>query len=226
VPKPSHPLPIARNSSKPAARSGAKATAKPSSRQTKTTGGRTGGRSRGLPISAPGGGAISWWNRLSSERKIDILGVILALLGLLSILSLLSKENGTLTRWWVTALRQAGGMGAFILPIGLLLLGLWLILRKVDRFPSPSGERLTGLILLYFNILAWMHLLRGGGWELAGNGGGGGYGGAFFERLLVGAIGEGGTVIFLAAWLIIALVMALDISVTEFFAFGTGAVGT
>lgn len=168
---------------------------------------------------APSLGIMEWWQRLPAERKIDLLGIVLAIIGLLSVLSLLSKEHGALTQWWVTALRQAGGYGAFILPVYLLLLGLWLILRKIERFPSPSGERVTGLVLLYFNILAWLHLLGGGGWELAAAGQGGGYAGAVFERTLVGAIGAGGAVIFLAAWLVIGVVMALDISVTEFFAF-------
>ncbi|HMN62451.1 MAG TPA: hypothetical protein PJ988_18950, partial [Anaerolinea sp.] len=63
---------------------------------------------------------------------MDVLGVFLALVGLFSILSLLSKEHGVLTNWWVTALRQTGGIGAFILPVGILLLGLWLVLRKVE----------------------------------------------------------------------------------------------
>jgi S-DNA-T family DNA segregation ATPase FtsK/SpoIIIE len=169
------------------------------------------------------GGGLGWWQRLSAERKIDVLGVFLALLGLLSILSLLSKEHGTLTNWWVTALRQTGGSGAFILPVGLLLLGLWLILRKIDRFPSPSGERMTGFILLYVNILTWIHLIGSnpilGGWDLAAEGKGGGYIGAIFERGLVNLLGQGGAIIVLAAWGIIALVMALDISVTELFAF-------
>ena len=161
----------------------------------------------------------NWWTRLSPERRIDLLGIILALVGFLSILSLLSNEHGLLTRWWVTGLRQAGGLGAFILPVGLFFLGVWLVLRKIDRFPTPSGERLTGILLLYFNILAWLHLGAGGGWELAAAGGGGGYAGAVFERLLVGGLGYAGAVIFLSAWLILAIVMVLDISVTEFFAF-------
>ena len=70
---------------------------------------------------------------------MDILGVILALIGLFSILSLLSAEHGMLTGWWVTAMRQAGGVGAFILPVGILLLGLWLILRKMERIPVSFG---------------------------------------------------------------------------------------
>jgi S-DNA-T family DNA segregation ATPase FtsK/SpoIIIE len=161
----------------------------------------------------------NWWTRIPPERRIDILGIILALIGFLSLLSLLSTEHGTLTRWWVTGLRQAGGVGSFILPAGLLLWGIWLILRKIDRLPTPSGERLAGIILIYFNILAWLHIVSGGGWALAAAGGGGGYGGAVIERLLVDGLGGAGAVILLSAWMILAVVMLFDISVTELFAF-------
>ncbi len=155
---------------------------------------------------------------------MDVLGVVLALLGLASILSLLSKEHGVLTRWWVTALRQAGGMGAFILPLGILLLGLWLILRKVERIPSPSGERLTGVILLYANVLSILHLGAGGGWELAAAGQGGGYIGAVFERVLVAGLGKSGAWVMLIAWLLIAVVLSLDISISDLVKFISGLI--
>ena len=161
---------------------------------------------------------------MSPERRIDILGIILALVGFLAILSLLSSEHGVLTLWLIHALQQAGGTGAFILPLGLMLLGIWLVLRKIDRFPTPSGERLTGIVLLYLNVLSWLHFFTGKGWEIAASGQGGGYIGAFFTALLVGGLGSGGTVIILVSWLVIAVVLALDISVTELFGFFRGQV--
>ncbi len=157
----------------------------------------------------------SWWNGLSAERKVDILGIVMALVGLLSLLSLLSKEHGVLTRWWVTAMRQAGGSGAVVLPLGLMLLGVWLILRKIERIPAPSGERVTGFLLLYANVLTILHVLAGGGWEAAAAGLGGGYIGAFFERALVNGLGVTGAWVLLAAWLLIAVILSLDISVND-----------
>ncbi len=186
----------------------------------KASGGRSAGRSRAPAAEPPA--QPGWWERLSPERRIDILGIILALVGFLSLLGLLSSEHGVLTRWLIDALRQTGGLGAFILPLGLMLLGVWLVLRKIDRFPTPSGERLTGLVLLYLNILTWLHFWKGGGWALAATGSGGGYIGAFFERALVGAVGGGGALILLVSWLVIAVVMTLDISVTELFNFFRG----
>lgn len=158
---------------------------------------------------------VSLWGSLSAERKLDVLGVFLALLGLLSLLSLLSGSNGSVTGWWVNFLQKAAGWGSFILPLALLGIGLWLVLRNIDRLPLLSAERVTGVLLLLVNLLAWLHLFSGGGWELAAAGKGGGHIGAAFERLLVNGLGTAGAVIVLAAWLILALIFTFDISVSD-----------
>jgi len=147
--------------------------------------------------------------------------VFLALLGLLSLLSLLSGTNGSVTGWWVNFLRQAAGWGAFILPLALLGIGLWLVLRNIDRLPLLSAERLTGVVLLLVNLLTWLHLFGGGGWELAAAGKGGGHIGSAFERLLVNGLGSVGAIIVLAAWLVLALIFTFDISVSDLTRFFT-----
>jgi S-DNA-T family DNA segregation ATPase FtsK/SpoIIIE len=101
----------------------------------------------------------SWsWNRLSIDRRLDIIGVVLALTGLLTLLSLFSSTNGAVTGWWTQAVKSIAGWGSFVLPVTLILVGIWLVLRNVERLPMLSAERLTGLVLLYLNILAWMHM--------------------------------------------------------------------
>lgn len=167
------------------------------------------------PAPVPRSTVVGWWSRLSNERKLDILGVVLTLLGLITILSLLSEQRGRLTQLWVDILYAISGWGAFILPAALVLSGLWLVFRNIERIPFPSLERVAGLVLLYWNMLAWAHLLQGGGWELANQGQGGGFLGAVAERLLVGGIGKAGAVVVLLAWLLIALVFTLDVSVGQ-----------
>lgn len=156
-------------------------------------------------------------SNLSTDRKLDILGVILALIGLLTLLSLLSSENGTLTGMWINTLKQISGWGTFVLPVALIILGLWLVMRNVEKLPMLSTERLVGIILLYFNLLAWLHFFAGGTWELAAKGVGGGYVGAFFDINLVNALGKAGGVIVMAAWMVIALVLAFDLSLPEIY---------
>ncbi len=98
------------------------------------------------------------WNRLSLDRKLDILGIVMVLVGLLTILSLASSNNGTITGWWVISISRIAGLGSFILPIVLIIVGIWFVLRNVERLPMLSAERITGLTLLYLNILGWMHM--------------------------------------------------------------------
>ncbi len=151
------------------------------------------------------------WRGLSPERKLDLLGVLLALVGVLSLFSLLSGQRGA----WVRALNSLAGWGAFVLPLALIGIGLWLVLRNLERLPLLSAERIAGSLMLYLNLLTWLHFLVGGGWERAQNGVGGGYLGAFFEWVLVSAVGVAGAVVALAAWLVISLVFLLDLSLPE-----------
>lgn len=155
------------------------------------------------------------WDSISNDRKLDILGVFLALVGFLTLLSLLSSENGTLTGMWIGALQKVAGWGTFVLPVALIVVGLWLVLRNLESLPILSAERIFGFILLYLNLLAWLHFFAGGTWELAREGVGGGYIGAFLEITLVTALGRAGGVILMAAWMIIALVFSFDLSLPE-----------
>ncbi len=157
------------------------------------------------------------WNSISNERKLDVLGIVLAVLGFLTILSLLSKQRSSVTGWWVSSISKIAGWGTFILPIALLTIGIWLVLRNVEKLPLFSAERVVGIFILYLNLLVWLHLLSSGGWELAQNGKGGGLIGAFFEQFLVNGLGFSGAVVVLIAWLLIALGLTLDVSIPDLF---------
>ncbi len=167
---------------------------------------------------APARQRSEWsWGKVSPERKLDILGIALALVGLLTLLSLLSPSHGTLTGAWVLLLSQVAGWGTFVLPLALLIVGLWLLFRNIEKLPLLSGVRLTGIVLIYLNLLAFLHLLGGGGRELAQAGQGGGYVGYLFELVLKDSIGQAGMVVVLIAWLLIALAFSFDLSLTDLF---------
>ncbi|HSV86334.1 MAG TPA: DNA translocase FtsK 4TM domain-containing protein, partial [Levilinea sp.] len=164
--------------------------------------------------SRPGGWS---WGSISNERKIDVLGVAMALVGLLTLLSLLSREQGQATGLWIVLMGQLAGSGAFVLPVALILVGLWLVFRNIDRLPLLSLERILGLALLYLNILAFLHLVTGGNYGSAAEGQGGGYIGAFFAWMLTLGFGLAGAYVAVAAWFLIALAFTLDISISELF---------
>ena len=81
----------------------------------------------------------------------------MTLVGLLTLLSLSSSRHGSLTGLWVSTIRSATGWGTYLLPLGLIALGLWLILRHFERVPLLGLERAIGLVLIYFNLLTWLH---------------------------------------------------------------------
>lgn len=159
---------------------------------------------------------------LSLDRKLDIIGVVMALIGFLTLLSLASSAQSPLTSGWIALLRRGFGLGAYILPITLLGLGVWLILRHFERIPLLSIERLLGLVLLFANLLTLLHAAqlpatRTANFALAANGQGGGYVGGVILALLQAGLGIGGVFIALGAWLLIALTMTFDVSVIEMF---------
>lgn len=159
---------------------------------------------------------------LSLDRKLDITGIVLLFIGLLTLLSFISLQNSSLTGGWNKLLGEAFGVGRYLFPLGLMLIGGWLILRKFERIPSLVIERVLGFILLFLNILAVIHFieqvfLKQDPFAIAQLGEGGGYTGAYMNHWLLIALGVGGTAIALAAWFLIALALALDVSVSQLF---------
>jgi S-DNA-T family DNA segregation ATPase FtsK/SpoIIIE len=119
--------------------------------------------------------------------------------------------------WWVSSLYKLLGWGSFIFPGVLLIAGVWLILRHIERLPQVSSERLVGIILLYVNLLAWLHLVIGSSMDLARAGKGGGLIGGVISKALTDTLGKAGGIIILAGWFLISLVLTLDLSVADIF---------
>jgi S-DNA-T family DNA segregation ATPase FtsK/SpoIIIE len=148
--------------------------------------------------------------RISPQRRKDILGIILTLIGVLTLVSLFTKSTGSITGWWVDKLSQVMGWGVFIFPFALIILGVWTLLRNVEKIPSLSVELILGMILLFINLTGWFHLVIDGGYTEAKIGTGGGYIGAAISTFFVRTLGKPGTFIALIAWMLISLIIMLD----------------
>ncbi|MGD8750987.1 MAG: DNA translocase FtsK, partial [Anaerolineales bacterium] len=191
-----------------------------SRRKGKTTtrtrrGGSKQAKSSSQPTSSQGEG-------LTLDRKLDIAGVIMALVGLLTLLAMVSSSNSGLVATWISLLSGAVGWGLIVLSVGLMALGLWLILRDFERLPQLSIERGAGLFLLFLLLLSALHFFtfpedRAAVYALAAKGRGGGYLGGFLFQSLRAALGWGGTAVALMAWLLIGLALLLDVTVPELF---------
>ena len=74
------------------------------------------------------------------------------LIGLVTLFGLLSVNNGWLMGSWVTLLGRLFGWGVYFVPIGLIVFGGWLILRKFDRLPNLSPEHGLGISMLFLTL--------------------------------------------------------------------------
>ncbi len=142
---------------------------------------------------------------ISAERKLDIIGIILVLIGLLVGLALISLSSSAVTGSLLGALKFFFGDGIYLLPLALIFFGGWLVLRKIDRIPPLSVERVSGLFLLYLFVQTVIQVVTdNGGWV-----------GNLFYRILADNLGFGGMLIALIAWGLIVLTMSFDVSIPE-----------
>jgi DNA segregation ATPase FtsK/SpoIIIE, S-DNA-T family len=168
-----------------------------------------------LPMRIP-----TLWQTLSIDRRLDVVGVVLTLVGLVTLLSLVSAERSLLTGTLIRYLGRIFGWGVYILPAGLIVLGVWLVLRNIESIPTISIERVTGVVVLFFWLLTALHAVFVGparAEQAALNGDGGGYLGSVLVQVLWFSLGSGGAIVAMIAWLLIGLTLTLDVSVRELF---------
>jgi S-DNA-T family DNA segregation ATPase FtsK/SpoIIIE len=150
---------------------------------------------------------------ISPERKLDLVGIGLALTGFVIALSLLSSSRSAVTGAAVSLFSFLFGWGAYILPLALILFGGWLILRKIEKIPPVSIERVTGLLLLSLWLLVVFQGISENPEPASGIGGG--WLGSLFYRLFVTGLGAEGLLVVLIAWLLIGISLAFDLSIPE-----------
>jgi S-DNA-T family DNA segregation ATPase FtsK/SpoIIIE len=178
------------------------------------------GQTRSRKQTQPEAPAPSIWASLSPERRLDVIGVILAILGILILLILFASSRSAITGGFIRLLSQFMGWGIYILPVLLITFGLWLILRKIERIPPLSVERAVGSLLLFLWLLTTLHSIIATpamAAVAAQDGVGGGYLGSVFESVLGLSLGVLGLVIVLIAWFLIALTMILDVTIQDLF---------
>jgi len=162
----------------------------------------------------------TWWERLSPERKLDVIGYILMAVGAIILLGLISANRSAIVGGIIFFVAQLFGWGVYILPFGLMGFGLWLIIRKIERIPPLTIERAIGSVILFLWLLTLLHSFTATAETaeaVALTGAGGGALGGLFQRILWAGLGSGGAIIALFAWLIIGVAITLDKPVAELF---------
>lgn len=144
--------------------------------------------------------------QLDTNQKLDILGVFLVGLAAVTILSLISSSQGAITGQLLGWLRVTFGLGMYVVPVVVGLIGLWLLLRTFERTPRLSGEQIAGFavfFLIALMTLAWIQAELGGSL------------GVGLLSWLISAVGEiGAAVLMVVGWLI-AIVLLFDVSPSD-----------
>lgn len=162
----------------------------------------------------------SFWDSLTPERRLDVVGIAMAVLGLIGVLVTFSPQHSAFAEYVIKPFAHTLGWGIYILPVGLILMGLWLVFRRIEKLPPLSLERATGIFLFFLWLLAAGHLITltfiPVEQALLENKGGGSIG-DFFARILFNGFGVGGAIVILLAGLLIITIMVFDISVADLF---------
>jgi S-DNA-T family DNA segregation ATPase FtsK/SpoIIIE len=154
------------------------------------------------------------------ENRLDILGVCLVGAALLTVVFFFVSEPNSIPALWVMLLRRLFGVGAYAAPAAIALPGVYLILRRYrSALPVPAPDRIAGIVLLSLGSLMLAHLLtyptRETIFRTAGNGNGGGYVGALLLHVFLSLIDYAGTILLLAAWLLVGILLTFRISLPE-----------
>ncbi len=163
---------------------------------------------------------LNFWQKLSVNRRLDVVGFTFAGLGFITLLILASSTHSAFTDIWVSFLTHTFGWGSWIFPIALMLVGIWLIVRNQENIPQVSIERITGITLLFLLLLPIFQIFTEDPYykvAFADGRIGGGYFGSLIMRTLGLNLGGLGATIAFLAWLLIALSLTLDMSIHEFF---------
>ena len=153
--------------------------------------------------------------RLKRSHLLWTLGLLCLAIAVLTGMGLFTEDRGTLIVWWLSLLGRAFGWGAYIMPLGLALLGAWTISHAVGRPLSIGWLRTVGLLVLTFSVLALSHLFAKQPLEAAAAGQGGGYIGHWISHGLSQALGWLGTAIVLVLLCLLALLFVFHVSLDE-----------
>ena len=127
----------------------------------------------------------------------------------------MSREHGEVTGLWLTMLRRFFGWGVYVVPLGLAVLGAYLMSLGSDHPLELPASRLFGLLCAFVSGLALSHHFLDRPKELALAGQGGGYLGYWVSHGLFIALGWLGATVLLVTLIAVGLTVALEVPLVE-----------
>ena len=164
-----------------------------------------------------GAGLVDFWYRISPDRKLDALGILIALFAGGTLLLAFSATPGGFGSAWLGFWRGLLGWGLDLFLVGLLVLGVWLVARRFERVPALHGRRLIGGGLLFIDLLILLQAFAApaepdAAQAVAAAGKGGGDLGAALVLWLANGLGIAGMWVLALALLLVSVMLTFEVS--------------
>ncbi|MFZ1754642.1 MAG: DNA translocase FtsK 4TM domain-containing protein [Caldilineaceae bacterium] len=96
---------------------------------------------------------------LSFLLRTEVQGIVLVLLSVFTLLSLFTNSRGSITGAWIDLVRFLTGDGVWGVPLLTGALGLWMVIRAVDKMPDLPWQKPTGVSLIFLAYITGASLL-------------------------------------------------------------------
>ena len=153
-------------------------------------------------------------NSPRATLKYELIGLAVITVAVLGMASFLFSSVGAVGSFVNRILLAVAGEGRFLLPVLLFLLGIKLMR---ERDTTSLSARSYGLLILFFNLLVFLHMRipLDMSWKVLLDGQGGGIVGASGSLVLRHAFGQVGTYIVLASLSLVGLLLMTGVSLED-----------
>ena len=151
--------------------------------------------------------------------RVEIFGVLLALLAIITLMALAGLTASSWLNWWTSLLQQTFGWGAYALCFILAGAGIYLALRKVGRPFTLRVTQIIGLELILLTALPLTHQFANATLFDAYEGKGGGLIGWALSEPLLEIVGPFLTGLIYILLFILGFVLTLGLGISDFHRF-------
>ena len=144
--------------------------------------------------------------------RTEVQGIVLVLLSVFTLLSLFTNSRGSITGAWIDLVRSLTGDGVWGVPLLTGALGLWMVIRAVDKMPDLPWQKPTGVSLIFLAYITGVTLVSPQFVRMAqaGQGEAGGWIGFYLADLLEAALSLWGAWAAVTALAVLGLVLLTD----------------
>ena len=144
--------------------------------------------------------------------RTEVQGIVLVLLSVFTLLSLFTNSRGSITGAWIDLVRSLTGDGVWGVPLLTGALGLWMVIRAVEKMPDLPWQKPAGVLVIFIAYITGATLASPPFLRVAQaeQGEGGGWIGFYLADFLEAALSLWGAWAAVTALAVVGLVLLTD----------------